>query len=260
MEIPNEVEEVEEVTTHTPEVYPIVTIYILGYSLKDLPYLAVSVKRKVINSIDQSEVESSSFFINHLTHESHILQITRLPEKRSTTLERFLSFFNQAWISDRNFILDLEEVPEEFSDIAHYLQGVVGDAAFRRRLEAEEEIDAIFNAQEAKYQKEIASAKAAAEDAKLREEAAIHREAEAKLREDEAKLREEEAKLREEEAKLRAEEAKLRAEEALRREDVAKHRESEAMLKLARNMKKWGEPAEDIAKETGLDLDTISSL
>jgi hypothetical protein len=164
------------------ETYPIVTIYILGYKLSDLPYLAVSVKRKIVNSIDKSEIDANSFFVNQLTHESHILQIKRLPEKRVTGLEQFLSLFNQAWVADRKYILDMEEIPEAFADIANYLQRPVADEQFRRRLEVEDEIDALFNAQEAKYLKEIATAKADAEEAKLREE-------EAKLREEEAELR-----------------------------------------------------------------------
>ena len=167
-------------------IFPIVTIYFLGYKLNDLPYLAVRVKRKVLNASDGSEIETQSVFVNHLTHESHILQIRRLPEHRRTRLERFLTIFNQTWIADKNYILNLEEIPEEFADIANYLERPILDADFRRRLEAEEEIDTIFNNQEAKYLKQIAEAKAETEEAKKREENAILREKEAKIREQDA--------------------------------------------------------------------------
>jgi hypothetical protein len=141
---------------HSP--YPIITIYILGYNLDDLPYMAVTVNRDVINSVNGEKIEAKSFFIEHLTHQSHIIQVRRLPEHRQSRLENFMVLFNQAWCTEENFIIDLQEVPEEFGDIAQYLQGPLMDDAFRRKLEAEEEIDIIFDEQEAKYLKQIAEA------------------------------------------------------------------------------------------------------
>jgi hypothetical protein len=64
--------------------------------------------------------------------------LLRLPEKQKTRLEKFLLLFNQAWSTDRGYILDLPTVPEEFADIAQYLQGPLMDEDFRRHLVAEE--------------------------------------------------------------------------------------------------------------------------
>ncbi|MDD3527954.1 MAG: hypothetical protein PHX39_13490, partial [Bacteroidales bacterium] len=86
--------------------------------------------------------------------------VRRLPERRRTRLENFLMLFNQAWCTEENYILDLQEIPEGFADMAEYLQRPLMDEAFRRTLEAEEEIDTIFDAQEAKYLKKIAEAEA----------------------------------------------------------------------------------------------------
>ncbi|ACF14787.1 hypothetical protein Ctha_2337 [Chloroherpeton thalassium ATCC 35110] len=72
--------------------YPIITIYILGYNLDDLPYMAVSVNREIINSVSKEKLNVKSFFVEHLTHQSHIIQVKRLPEKRQTSLERFFNF------------------------------------------------------------------------------------------------------------------------------------------------------------------------
>ena len=149
--------------------YPIITIYILGYNMNDLPYLAVKVNRQVIDSSNNKTVKVKSFFIEHLTHESHIIQVLRLPEKRRTRMEKFLTLFNQAWITDEKFILDLQDIPAEFQEMAKYLQGPVMDDNFRRQLEAEEEIDTIFDEQEAKYLIQIEAAKLAEQEAKQRE-------------------------------------------------------------------------------------------
>ncbi len=103
----------------------------MGYSLADLPYLAVAVNREIINSVNKKRIKVQSFFIDHLTHTSHIIQVRRLPEQRRTRLEKFLTLFNQAWVADKNYILELQNIPEEFEDIAKYLEGPAMDAGFR---------------------------------------------------------------------------------------------------------------------------------
>jgi predicted transposase/invertase (TIGR01784 family) len=135
-------------------IYPIITIYILGYELSDLPYLAVTVNRDVIDSVSKKKITSKSFFIEHLTHQTHIIQVTRLPKERRTRLEQFLTLFNQAWCSEWDFILNLEDVPHEFEDIAQYLQEPVMDEQFRRNLELERQAEYAFYEQEYRIQRE----------------------------------------------------------------------------------------------------------
>ncbi len=214
------------------EIYPIITIYILGYNLADIPYLAVTVNREIINSVNKERIKVKSFFIDHLTHTSHIIQVRRLPEQRRTRLEKFLTLFNQTWVTENEYILDLQYIPEEFNDIAKYLQEPVLDDKFRRQLEGEEEIDRIFEKQEAKFLKQIE---------------------EIKQREEKAKLGEEKAKLREEEAKLNEEEAKLR-------EEKAKQRENTLAIKLVGQMKKIGASIDDIIRETELTKKEIEKI
>jgi hypothetical protein len=103
--------------------------------------MAVSVNPEVINSVNKEKIEVKSFFIDHLNHTSHIIQVRRLPEKRRTRLEKFLILFNQTWITDKKYILDIQDVPDEFRGIAKYLEGPAMDAEFRRQLEGEEEIE-----------------------------------------------------------------------------------------------------------------------
>lgn len=151
-------DQVKEAKVEYQPAYPIITIYILGYNLDDLPFMAVTVNREVINSVSKEVLNVKSFFIEHLTHQSHIIQVRRLPEQRKTRLENFLVLFNQAWCTEDNYIIDLQDVPDEFKDIANYLQGPLLDDDFRRILEAEDEIDTIFDEQEAKYLKRILEA------------------------------------------------------------------------------------------------------
>jgi len=236
----------EEKPAEYQSIYPIIAIYILGYNLDDLPYMAVTVNRNVINSVNKQKIAVSSFFIEHLTHQSHIIQVRRLPEKRQTLLEKFFMLFNQAWCTDNNFILDLQNIPEEFKDIVKYLQGPVMDDNFRRQLEAEEQLDTIFDAQEAKYLRKIA-------------EALDQKEA-AELREQEERKQKEAAEIREQEERIQKEEANKQKEEANRQKEEANKQKEVLAIKLARQMKNYGASNDSIAKETGLSIEDIENL
>jgi hypothetical protein len=178
---------VEEERVEYNGMYPIVTIYILGYKLNELPYMAVTVNREIIDAATKQKIDVKSFFIEHLTHKSHIIQVRRLPEQRRTRLENFMVLFNQAWVTETNSILDLQELPEGFEDLASYLHGPVADEQFRRNLDAEEELDSIFDQQEAKYLHQIAVAQQEKEEAEKREKEAEKREAEERRQKEEAR-------------------------------------------------------------------------
>jgi len=240
--------------------YPIITIYILGYKIAEIPYLAVTVNRTVINSVSKQPVEINSDFVNQLTHLSHILQIRRLPDKRQSKLEKFLVFFNQTWITEHKYILDLHDVPAEFEDIAQYLQAPVMDEEFRRQLEAEEEIDTIFDNQEAKYLQQIAQAQSEAEEERRQKEEERRQKEEALAKEKEERRQKEEALAKEKEERRQKEEALATEKEALAKEKEALEKEKEKSIKWALKMLKYNEPIEEIMRETGLSLEESERL
>jgi hypothetical protein len=214
---------------------PIISIYILGYNVEDIPHVAIKVNHSIIDMSSQKELDLQSDFIDLLTHTTCILQVRRLPKQRRSRIEQFLTLFNQAWVMEQKYILDLQEVPEGFEDIAEYLQRPLQEEEIRAKLRAEEEVEAIFAQQEAENE----YYKRRAEDSKAREE-------EAKAREEEAKAREEEAKAREEEAKAR--------------EEMALEQMREARIKLARILLRTGVSVKDAALETGLSEDEMRVL
>jgi hypothetical protein len=201
--------------------------------------MAVTVNRDITNSVSKEKIHVKSFFIEHLTHQSHIIQIRRLPEQRRTRLENFLVLFNQAWCTEEAYILDLQDIPEEFSEMAKYLQGPLMDEEFRRKLEAEEEIDIIFDEQEAKYLKKIA-------EAEKREQEALKAKQEALKTKRDAEKREQEAEKRE-------------LLEKSQKEEERKQKLSLA-VKLATYMKQNGASTEEIIGETGLSPETIIGI
>lgn len=136
----------------TIELLPIISIYILGYNVDDIPYLATKIDRKVINASTNQEIEIKSDFIELLTHTTYILQVRRLPDQRQTKIEKFMTLFNQAWVeTDKSFIIDLEEIPEGFEDLAQYLNYSLKDEDVRKNLLAEMELEDIFAMNEAKF-------------------------------------------------------------------------------------------------------------
>jgi hypothetical protein len=201
--------------------------------------MAVTVNREIIDAATKQKIDVKSFFIEHLTHKSHIIQVRRLPQQRRTRLENFMVLFNQAWVTETNSILDLQELPEGFEDLATYLHGPVADEQFRRNLDAEEELDSIFDQQEAKYLHQIAVAQQEKEEAE-REKA--------------------EAQQRELEAQQREAEERQQKQEAQQRELEALQEKKQAMLKLATKMKRYGESMDDIMRETGLTQNEIEKL
>jgi hypothetical protein len=208
---------------------PIISIYILGYNVEDIPHVAIKVNHSIIDMSSQKELDLQSDFIDLLTHTTCILQVRRLPKQRRSRIEQFLTLFNQAWVMEQKYILDLQEVPEGFEDIAEYLQRPLQEEEIRAKLRAEEEVEAMFAQQEAENE----YYKRRAEDSKA-------------AREEEAKAREEEAKAREEEAKAR--------------EEMALEQMREARIKLARILLSTGMSVKDAALETGLSEDEMRVL
>ncbi|MFW5759540.1 MAG: hypothetical protein ACOCXH_01010 [Cyclobacteriaceae bacterium] len=214
--------QVEDAKVAYAEVYPIITVYILGYNLEEIPYLAVNVNHQVIDAVSKQPVEVKSDFIDHLNHRSHILQVRRLPEERKTRLEKFMLFFNQAWCIEEKFIIDLkeDEILPEFADIAKHLREPLMDEELRRQLELEEEFD--FNwiykeQQEARYRELLV------EKAKVEKEKTEVEKKKAEAEKEKAKAE----KVRAKAEKERAEAEKERA-EAEKKKTEAERKKTEA--------------------------------
>jgi hypothetical protein len=223
--------------------------------------MAVTVNRDVINSVSKEKIHSKCFFIEYLTHEAHIIQIRRLPAIRQTRLEQFFSLFDQSATTDENYVLDIPDVPEEFADMARYLQGPLLDSKFRRMIDIEEEITIIFADQQEEWRKKL-------EESELIKNEALQQVDEAKIligeltrkssetlhREAEAKIQAEVARQREEEARHKAEEARKKELQAKKLADEQEIKMKSLAIKLAQSLRKQGASDEEILKETGIEL------
>lgn len=155
---------------------PIISIYILGYNIEDIPAVAVKVGLSIMDMASQEEMSIESDFIDLLTHTSYVLQVLRLPEQRRSRIEQFLTLFNQAWVMEHKYIIDLKEVPEEFQDIAAYLQRPLLDEEILAQLLVEDEAESLFAIQEAEraeLQEALKELRAKEQEAKAKEQEAV---------------------------------------------------------------------------------------
>ena len=170
---------------------PIYSIYILGHSLEKNPDIPViKVKRSYIDNSTNNVLLEKDEFIESLTHDSAIIQIPALANRRRDRLEKILSVFDQALIkSDTKHLLkvpDTDDYPEECKALLRRLLSAIADDEVRERMYLEDEL---FNEFKAYERQEELLAKKAEEALKREEEERKHKE-EALKREEEALARE----------------------------------------------------------------------
>lgn len=228
------IKDVDVITEPPPEYYgsyPLIAIYMLGYNMPEIPYMAVRVNRDVVDAVSKKKVQVKSSFIDHLTHEAYIIQVRRLPERRRSRLEQLLTLFNQAWCTGHEFILDLQEVPEEFEEMAMYLQGPLIDEQSRRNLAFEEEIRGILDSRdELLHQNKTLIRQIAAAEKQI------------------------------EEVLGQQEDIETQRMDAEKRVNEAQRKNNDLVERLVLVMKKAGFSPEDIARETGLSIDETKSV
>ncbi|MCT4615958.1 MAG: hypothetical protein N4A49_13925, partial [Marinifilaceae bacterium] len=95
---------------------PIISIYILGYDLKEFNCRAIRIDNKPFDIIQQKQIDVKSKFVELLTHKSFILIAAKKENiiKRNTRLEKFLDLFIQKFIGeDKNTIIDVNPIDDD---------------------------------------------------------------------------------------------------------------------------------------------------
>ncbi|MBF0121454.1 MAG: hypothetical protein HQK79_21710 [Desulfobacterales bacterium] len=121
---------------------PIISIYFLGHKLETIENSGIRVERKYYDIITGEEIGSKEDFIESLTHDSYVIQIPQLTEKRRTELEILLSVFDQSNITKDHHIMNVkeEDFPEKYRDIIRRLQRAVAEENVRDTMDLEDEI------------------------------------------------------------------------------------------------------------------------
>jgi hypothetical protein len=159
------------------EVLPIVTIYFLGFRLENIPFAVLKVEKKFVNVLENEvfELKLKEDFVDLLTHESYMIQISRLEEKLKNPLENILAIFNQKYrLKDDKHRLFIDEnmgdslVVKAQSRLAR----AAGDDDFRKKMDVEDEMERTVLSKFREFEAQLETANAKMEAEKQRAEEA----------------------------------------------------------------------------------------
>ncbi len=141
---------------------PIVTIYILGFSLDKLTNAVVKVNRDYIDVLTGKKIENiKEDFIELLTHDSFVIQVRGLPLETKTKLERVLQVFNPKFKTKDAHKLDFTDKIEEplVEKIVARLQRAISDEEMLRKMDVEDEVEQVIERANSQSAAEIAAQK-----------------------------------------------------------------------------------------------------
>jgi len=121
---------------------PIVTIYFLGERLENIQGIPVlKIDRKMLDLYSGEEIAQSDGFIESLTHQSYIIIIPDLKEKRRNELECLLSVFDQTQRDNDIHFLNIskEVIPKKYRDVLRRLQKAASETTMRQQMDLEDE-------------------------------------------------------------------------------------------------------------------------
>ena len=169
---------------------PIITIYFLGEAISDLPAPVIKVNRECIDIATGERFTKKVEFIECLTHNSFIIQIPHLKEKRRTELEKLLLFFDQSNAIEDKHTLSIHEdqIPEQHHLLLDRLRRAIEDQKIRGAMDVEDDIVLELEDKD----REIQRQRDRAEQEKQRAEEAQQREEQEKNRADKESARAEE--------------------------------------------------------------------
>lgn len=122
---------------------PIISIYFLGYPLKDIDAPIIKVKRHYYDVVNHDrEIKQKEEFIESLTHDSFVIQIPHLRHKFQSDLECLLSIFDQHNRTADEHILNIDEsaYPKKYGMIIRRLQSIIAEPEIRYAMDVEDEI------------------------------------------------------------------------------------------------------------------------
>jgi len=129
---------------------PIVTIYFLGEGLECVDVPVLKVNRHYLDVATGDQVPITDPFVEALTHDSIVVQINRLKNRRRTELERLLEVFDQGLASRSDpHLLDILEdnFPQHHRAVLRRLMRAGAEQEVRNSMDVEDDIMKAFQDQ-----------------------------------------------------------------------------------------------------------------
>jgi hypothetical protein len=121
---------------------PIISIYFLGHTLEHTKAPVIRVNRVYTDAATGEQILEKEEFIESLTHDSIIIQIPYLKDRRRTELEQLLTLFDQSNATQDRHLLNVndDDLPERYRPMIRRLQKAIADDAVRQTMEAEDDL------------------------------------------------------------------------------------------------------------------------
>ncbi|MBI5218501.1 MAG: hypothetical protein HY958_06175, partial [Bacteroidia bacterium] len=135
-------DEIETDNGKEKTVLPIITIYLLGFKLQEIETPAVKVNCQYFDLISKQIIPQKSDFIEKLTHDCYVVQISRIKGKLQNRLEQMLSVFEQDFFVDEKGIIkeyNYEIIDENIKNMLALLHKTGTDPKERQEIEKEQE-------------------------------------------------------------------------------------------------------------------------
>ena len=121
---------------------PLTTIYFLGHRLARTDATVLKVGRECVDAVTGERLREREEFVESLTHDSYVIQIPLLPDRRRNDLERLLGVFDQSlrtW-NWRFVEVDEAELPPRYSPVLWRLLYAAGSREVRDAMIVEDEV------------------------------------------------------------------------------------------------------------------------
>ena len=121
---------------------PLTTIYFLGHRLARTEATVLKVGRECVDAVTGERLREREEFVESLTHDSYVIQIPLLPDRRRNDLERLLGVFDQSlrtW-NWRFVEVDEAELPPRYSPVLWRLLYAAGSREVRDAMIVEDEV------------------------------------------------------------------------------------------------------------------------
>ena len=121
---------------------PILSIYLLGHSLDHTESPVIRVVRQYLDATGREHIAHQEDFIESLTHDSIIVQIPHLKQRRQNDLESLLGIFDQSQKdpSDAHTLsIREEDYPEKFHGVIRRLIKAISEPDVRETMEVEDD-------------------------------------------------------------------------------------------------------------------------
>ena len=121
---------------------PILSIYLLGHSLEHTESPVIRVVRQYLDATGRERIDHREDFIESLTHDSIIVQIPHLKQRRQNDLECLLGIFDQSQkdpADAHTLSIREEDYPKKFHGVIRRLIKAISEPDVRETMEVEDD-------------------------------------------------------------------------------------------------------------------------